>query len=137
MKIFFVSAAFSLLTVCNTHAQEYSEQKEITTTVIQYFESNQIEDIYDLFDDTMKVAVTIEELENIWNSLPTKCGAYLGSGDAVASKVQGMVVVNQFLDFEITDLDIRLAFNFENKISGLIFVPPVKKRTANPEFELN
>lgn len=127
MKVFFLYVAFSFLIFCTAHAQDYIEQKEITLTVIKYFESNQIVEIYNLFDDTMKAAITVEEMDKIWNSLPLKCGAYLGSGDAVATKVQGLVVVNQFLDFEITDLDIRLAFNSENQISGLFFVPPVKK----------
>ena len=109
-------------------AQDYSKQKEITQQVIEYFEGNQISEIYALFDDTMKSAISEQKLDEIWKSLPSQCGNYLGSGDAIASLVQGIVVVNQLLDFEKTDLDIRLAFSDRNKISGLYFVQPVKKK---------
>ena len=108
--------------------QDFTTQKKITQDVIQYFEGNQVSEIFALFDDKMKSAITEEKLSEIWNSLPFKCGNYLGSGDSIASEVQGMVVVNQFLDFEKMDLDIRLTFNNENQISGLYFVEPVKKK---------
>ena len=74
MKIFFISLALSFLNLCIAYAQDYSEQKEITNKVIQYFEGNQSEDIYNLFDDTMKSAITVEKLSEIWMSLPLQCG---------------------------------------------------------------
>ena len=116
------SSSFALVS-----AQNYEEQKEITEKVIEHFEANEISAIYARFDETMKAAIAEEKLSEIWKSLPLQCGAYLGRGKSVASEVQGMIVVNQLLDFEMTDLDIRLAFNEQNQISGLFFVAPVKK----------
>ena len=128
MKIFFTILVFSCTTFYTAYAQDFSEQKEITEKVIQFFEENQTGEIFMLFDDTMKGAISEEKLSDIWKSLPLQCGPYLGSGGAIASEVQGLVVVNQLLDFENTDLDIRIAFNTENQISGLFFVAPVKKK---------
>lgn len=128
MKIFFIIIVFCCSIFYAAIAQDYTEQKETTQKVIQLFEENQTGEIFNMFDDTMKGAITAEKLSEIWKSLPTQCGAYLGSGESIASEVQGMVVVNQLLDFEKTDLDIRLAFNAENQISGLFFVAPVKKK---------
>jgi len=109
-------------------AQDFSTEKEITNKVVLHFEVNEVTEIYNLFDDKMQSELPPEKLSQIWNSLSLNCGNYLGSGNSVASKIQGYVVVNQFLDFEKMDLDLRLAFNDEQKISGLFFVPPVKKR---------
>ena len=108
---------------------EHSKQKEITKTVIRYFEENQISEIYALFDDTMKLSLSEEKLSEIWKSLPLQCGKYLRAGEARSSVVQGgMVIVHNFLDFELVDLDLRLAFNEANQISGMYFVPAEKKK---------
>lgn len=117
-----ISIIFSAL------AQDYTTQKDITNKVIGYFEQDQTSEIYALFDETMQSAITIEKLSEIWKTLPAQVGKYIGSGEAVASEVQGLVVVNHFLDFENVDLDLKLAFNKQNQISGLFFVPAAKKK---------
>jgi len=128
MRLLFVSALFLAISLNFSFAQDYQTQKEIPRKVIEHFETHKTEAIYALFNDTMKAAITKDKLAEIWNSLPLQCGAYLGYGESVASEVQGMIVVNQLLDFETIDLDIRLAFDTENQISGLFFVQPVKKK---------
>jgi hypothetical protein len=126
MKIIYI---ITLIAICySAVAQDFIVQKEITQSVIDHFEVNELDKIYDLFNDNMKAAITREKLGDLWPSLAAQCGAYYGSGSTIASEVQGMVVVNQFLDFEKTDVDIRLAFDEDNKIAGLFFVPPVKKK---------
>ena len=128
MKIFFISAIAFSISIYSSFAQEYKRQKEITKEVIEHFEANETEAIYALFNDAMKAAISEDKLAEIWNSLSLQCGAYLGHGESVASEVQGMIVVNHLLDFETIDLDIRLAFDAQNQVSGLFFVPPVKKK---------
>ena len=105
------------------YAQDYSGQKAITKKVIEYFEKGETSEIYALFDDTMKSSITAEKLTEIWNTLPSQVGNYLGSGEAIVSEAQGYVIVNHFLDFENTDLDLKLVFNYQNQISGLFFFP--------------
>ncbi len=126
-KPFFLILAH-LIVIFSATAQEYATQMDITEKVIGYFENDQTSEIYALFDETMQSAITAEKLSEIWKTLPTQVGNYIGSGEAVASEVQGMVVVNHFLDFENVDLDLKLAFNEQNKISGLFFVPAAKKK---------
>ncbi len=128
MKLLFNSVIVLVISINSSFAQDHQIQKDITKKVIEHFETRESEAIYALFNDTMKAAITADKLADIWNSLPLQCGAYLGYGESVASKIQGMIVVNQLLDFETIDLDIRLAFDIENQISGLLFVPPVKKK---------
>lgn len=130
MKVFYNLLILFCFSVPVVKAQEYIVQKEITQKVINHFEGNESDQIYALFDNTMKSSITAEKLSEIWQSLSVQCGAYLGSGATIASEVNGMVVVNQLLDFANMDLDIRLAFNDENQISGLFFVPPVKKKSS-------
>ncbi|MDZ7606572.1 MAG: DUF3887 domain-containing protein [Cyclobacteriaceae bacterium] len=84
--------------------------------------------VYNRFDDNMKAAITLEKLGEIWPALLTQCGKFIGSGESIVAESQGYVVVNQLIDFESTDLDLRIAFNNEQKISGLFFMPPVKKK---------
>ncbi len=112
----------------NCYAQDYTKQQTITKKVIEYFEKGQASEIYALFDETMKSSITAEKLTEIWNTLPSQVGKYQGSGEAIVSEAQGYVVVNHFLDFENTDLDLKLAFNDQNQISGLFFVPHQKKK---------
>lgn len=128
MKLLIVSTLILVVSLNYSLTQDYQTQKEITLKVIEHFETQETEAIYALFNGTMKKAITTDKLAEIWNSLPLQCGVYLGYGESVASKIQGMIVVNQLLDFEATDLDIRLAFDSENRISGLYFVKPVKKK---------
>ena len=127
MRIANIILAFTCLAF-TTLAQDFTLQKEITQKVINHFEINEVDQIYEYFNDDMKAAISKEELGDLWQSLASQCGAYHGSGSTIASKVQGMVVVNQFLDFDKIDVDIRLAFDDDNKIGGLFFVPPVKKK---------
>jgi len=112
-----------------TQAQEYTEELQITGEVINHLSTGQTTKVYDLFDDNMKAAITLDKLGEIWPALLTQCGKFNGSGESIAVESQGFVVVNQLIDFESTDLDIRLAFNKEKRISGLFFVPPVKKKS--------
>lgn len=108
--------------------QEYSEQKEITKKVVEFFQSEQFDEIYAFFDDKMKAALPTEKLKEIWCALPDQCGKYIDNGQTIVSEAQGYIVLNHLLDFEHVDLDLRLAFNSKNQISGLFFVPPVKKK---------
>lgn len=128
MKFFYPLLFFNLFLFISVMAQEFPEQKDITKKVIGFLETGQFFEIHALFDDRMKAAITTERLGEIWKNLPLQCGEYIRNGDAIASEVQGLVVVNHELDFETIDLDLRLAFNSENQISGLFFVPPVKKK---------
>jgi regulator of sigma D len=109
-------------------AQKHAEEFQITHQVINDYVSGNTSEIYDRFDDTMKAAISLEKLGEIWPSLLKQCGGFISSGDSIAVENQGYVVVNQLIDFESTDLDIRIAFNNQKQISGLFFVPPVKKK---------
>ena len=128
MRIIILVVLFNIIPIISSLAQDYAAQKKITEEVVGYFEDGKYADIYALFDETMKSSISTEKLGEIWSSLPVQCGKYIGAGDAIASEVQGYVVVNHYLDFENVDLDLRLAFNANNQISGLFFVPPVKKK---------
>jgi len=128
MKYFLSILFFNLIILLSANSQDYNEQKEITKKVIGFFISGQYADIHGLFDDQMKLAISSQRLEKIWNSLPIQCGKFLAPGDVIVTEMQEMIVVNQLLDFENVDLDIRLALNSNNQISGLFFVPPVKKK---------
>lgn len=128
MKKSFFLILGNIIIIFSAVAQEYATQKDITNKVIGFFEQDQTSEIYALFDETMQSAITIEKLSEIWKTLPAQVGKYIGSGEAVASEVQGLVVVNHFLDFENVDLDLKLAFNKQNQISGLFFVPAAKKK---------
>jgi len=119
---------FSVAAANLTQAQEHSEEIQITGEVINQLASGKTSLVFDRFDDNMKEAITIEKLAEIWPTLIAQCGKYNGSGESIVVESQGYVVVNQLIDFETTDLDIRIAFNKDKLISGLFFVPPVKKK---------
>jgi hypothetical protein len=128
MKFLYSLLFINLALLFSANAQDYTEQKEITKQVIGNLESENFSEIYTLFDDKMKAAISVDKLREIWKTLPLQCGKYIKNGKAIASEVHGFIVVNHFLDFENVDLDLRLAFDAENQISGLFFVPPVKKK---------
>ncbi len=128
MKVFMLTFIYALFCIVPLYSQDHSEDKEIMNRVIGFFVAGEASSIYNLFDDTMKGAITADKLTEIWTSLQQQYGKYLGTGDAISIESQGYVIVNQLLDFETTDLDIRLAFNSTHQISGLFFVPPVSKK---------
>ncbi len=127
MKSIFVLLVLSLAWI-PVNGQDFTKQKEVAQGVIKHFEGGETNQIYALFDSTMRASITADKLNEIWKSLPSQFGNYLGSGDAVTFEAQGMKVINTFMDFEKADLDLRLAFNEKNEISGLFFLPAQKRK---------
>lgn len=125
MKSIFTLLLISFVRLSAT-CQDFAEQKEICQEVIQQLEAGEFSQVYASFDSTMKASITVEKISEIWKSLATQCGNYLGAGSATAFETQGMQVVDTFMDFERIDLDLRLTFNDKLEIIGMYFLPAQK-----------
>lgn len=71
------------------------------------------------FDETMKRVLPAEKLKATWEGLLAAAGPYRGQLRTRTAFEQGYDIVFVTCDFEQADLDIRLVFNSEGKISGM------------------
>jgi len=75
------------------------------------------------FDDTVKVALPVSKLEEIWGALQNQAGAFQQQTGTHTARTQGYDVVFVTCQFEQMLLDVQVVFNDSDLIAGLHFVP--------------
>lgn len=82
------------------------------------------------FDDKLKKALSPQELETAWKELISQAGAFKKQeGVETSRQKQDEAVYDVVLvkcEFERSFLGVRIAFNVEQKVAGLFFVPTSK-----------
>ena len=111
-------------------AQNETLCKIINQNTIRQFQNGQTDSIFNYFNDDMKSRLTAEELSSIWSKLENSMGAFRGSGESHGSKYKDYYLYQTQLRFEKQSLLYRLAFDNDNKISGMYFVPYHQNRRA-------
>ena len=80
-------------------------------------------DAFATFDETMKGAMPVDTLEQAWQSLLGKTGAFEKIVGVGQRKEQGYDVVLVTCQFENTQLDVKVVYNDKKEVSGLWFQP--------------
>ncbi len=75
------------------------------------------------FDPRMQEALPEAKLREIWQTLPRQLGPLRSRGEPRMETVQGIAVVVTPLLFERFNLDARIAFDAQGRISGFYLVP--------------
>lgn len=78
---------------------------------------------YGLFNEQMAAAITVGQLEAIWNGVIGEVGAYKGITGTRATTEAGYEVVYVTTEFERASLDVKVVFDGASKIAGLWFFP--------------
>ena len=75
------------------------------------------------FDGTMKLSISVSKLKSIWEGLAVQYGAYQGRVALRSESQAPYQSIYVTVRFEQGDLDVKVVFNSEGKISGLWFTP--------------
>ncbi len=118
--IFLISIVFLFQKIS---AQDPQKCLQITNATLRMFQQGEGDSIYAFFNEDMKSRLPAEELSGIWSKLESSMGTFRGNDKPRGSKYQDYYLYQTQLRFEKKSLQYRLAFDKENKISGMYFVP--------------
>lgn len=83
------------------------------------------------FDDTMRSALPVAKLEELWKTLDAQTGGFHGVQRVRTERVQRYTVAFVTCEFANTSLDAKVVFDEQRRIAGLFFVP-VQNETPPP-----
>ena len=103
-------------------------QKNLRQTadkVIEAFQKSDYKSVVSYFDDTMKKAMTEEQLKTVWEQqIIGSVGKFMKADDNItASSQEGYDILLIPCNFEKAKLNMQLVFNKDGQISGLFFRP--------------
>ncbi len=75
------------------------------------------------FDETMQSQIPADKLKGAWDQLVANYGAYKGQNAVTTGQQQGFNIVVVTTGFASSDLDIKLVFGQDGRVSGLFFQP--------------
>jgi dienelactone hydrolase len=84
------------------------------------------------FDQTMKTALPISKLEELWSSLLNQAGAFQGQTGTHTERQKNYDVVFVTCQFEQMLLDVKVVFDAAGQIAGLFFLPA---EAPSPAYE--
>ena len=77
------------------------------------------------FDPTMSAFMPAAELEKTWDTVEVQFGSFQGWSQTTTGEIQGYDYVLVTSTFENAVLDIRVVFDDDSRIAGLLFQPHV------------
>lgn len=122
---------FVFILLISSVASNASEEISIERPkkIIGYFQSGNVDKIYNQFDSTMANLLSIARLEPIWGQLSKNYGEFIGIGLQDSASSNGNLVTNTDLNFEKAVINFMLSFNInDNKITGMYISEQEKKQ---------
>ena len=89
--------------------------------LVEHLQSKKFDEAYDLFNDQMVAAISVDELETGWNTLINQVGQYQKILGTRIETENGYKVIYVSTEFEEATLNIKVVFDSETKIAGLWF----------------
>ena len=129
MNIKSLLIVFVLFIGIATNAQDVNKCKAINKNTIRQFQNNHSDSVYSYFNDDMRSKLSSAELAKIWSQLESAMGKFKSVGEANGMQFEAYYQLETQLQFEKKNLRYRLAFDKNNRISGMFFVP-YKSRKA-------
>ena len=134
MNIKSLLIAFFLFIGIATNAQDVNKCKAINKNTIRQFQSNNTDSVFNYFNDDMRSRLGAADLAKIWSQLEATMGKFKDIGEPKGMQFDDYYQLETQLRFEKKNLRYRLAFDKDNNISGMFFVP-YKTRRA-PQLEM-
>lgn len=127
--LFFIGSLFLVSTL---HAQQTNLQR--AATILQWMKDTQCDSIYACFDAKMQQAISSSQLKDMWTQVEQQLGPLEKEKEWKQDAIDGTVVYYTDLKFQRAPLRFLVAFNSENKVSGLrlLPVPPEEKPLVAP-----
>lgn len=123
--------AFSLFGTITIQAQDILKCKSISQNTIRQFHNNYTDSIFNYFDDVMRSKLSSADLAKIWLQLESSLGKFKAAGKSSGMQFEDYYQLETQLQFEKKNLRYRLAFDKDNRISGMFFVPYKSRRTPS------
>ncbi len=120
-----------LLTLCLSLpaavADESSDHRiDLARQLVSQLATAKFDEAVATFDSTMKRVLPAEKLKPIWDSVLGQYGSFQKAQEARTEAVHKYHVVFVTAEFERGNLDAKIVFDAENRVSGLFFVPAGK-----------
>ncbi|MEL6556765.1 MAG: DUF3887 domain-containing protein [Bacteroidota bacterium] len=110
-----------LLTSQLVYGQDNAEK--LTRSFIALLEAGGFEEASGQFSDQVAAQITTEKLEEIWKTINQQAGAFQQIEDISVDKKEAFAVVVALCKFEKAYLNVQLAFNGQQEVSGMFFRP--------------
>ncbi len=126
-KILIFLLSFLLFTTI--YAQE--DEKIISEKFIYLLINSKYEEAIDFFDPSVKPMISVERLEELWNSLEKQVGSFKSILGYRTEDLEGYRIVFVTCEFNLMDVDMRLVFA-NKKIVGMFFQPAPSRKSYTP-----
>jgi hypothetical protein len=100
-----------------------SDPVAMALAVLDDMDAGRFDAVHARFDERMAAGLGVEQLKQVWVSLPTQLGAAKGRGEARSTTRDGTRIVTVPLMFENATLDASLSFEADGRISGFLLRP--------------
>ncbi|MBI4244680.1 MAG: DUF3887 domain-containing protein [Planctomycetes bacterium] len=102
---------------------------------VNFLSDNKFDDAISMFDQTMKEAMSSNQLKEIWKTLQNQVGNYKQIVGERMELLKPYYVVFITCKFERSDVDIKIVFDESVNISGLFFLPSINQNKYTiPEY---
>jgi len=111
------------ITSISIRAQQQDAAKEHATKIIDLLKQEKFDDVAKEFNAQVAAALTPAQLKAAWAGIRAQAGDFKSIIDQQVTSQGGYTVVTTGCQFEKANLNSILAFDSDNKIAGLRFVP--------------
>jgi dienelactone hydrolase len=122
MKSYLLAVAL-LITSLHIGAQDNSSHKKTANAVLNLLQQNKFSEAITYFDSAYSKRVGAEKLEQSWRAIVASSGAYVKTNDAKESKQFKFISVVLKCEFERRNIDMKMVFNAQDKISSFSIAP--------------
>ncbi len=126
-KIFLITLAAIavlgfMLTGCGSGV-EYDKTlvEETTTTIIDHFNNDDMQAVYDMMDEGMHGYTEVEDLEAAWLAPHAELGNFVRINGISIHTEDGYVLVVVSVKYDISSVEFQIAYSDTMEITGLYF----------------
>jgi uncharacterized protein len=123
------------VTACSKKEQKAPAQtfEQAAQDFVKLLADNDFKAAVKQFDNTMKNALPSGKLKEVWQQIQRQVGAFNSQLSTRQEKYMQYQIVFVTCQFANGQLDTKVVFNKQKKVSGLFFVPVQKKNLRNDE----
>ncbi len=103
--------------------EEKDSWAELGSQFVQQLADGEYEEAFAQFDDTMKEALPLADLEQTWLAVQAQVGDYVQEVDWARETDDPYEIAIITGEFANAYIDIRVVFNADEQVSGLFFQP--------------
>jgi len=108
-----------VLSSCGSKKDNTSQAQSILNALL----NGNYQDAAKDFDDNMKTALPVTDLEAAWKAITEQAGPFVEQTATRKTKQDGFDIIYITCKFEKGVLDMKAVFNNKQKVSGLFFQP--------------